>query len=351
MRRPTRKSPRKKRIITRSKRKVVYSAILLSVTLVISCVFLLVYSFSKFLNQSFVSALSAESGYYINQQTVTGLAYIVIDSFDRETVMVKKLTFIVFDKSNGKLVNYSVPVNLEYDISGKYSVENLSKMFALGSMASGSVGDGITTTVNTVKKLFGFGVDRYLVVDEKHSEVFDELLGNGSFLDLIKLKDLGFIREHFKTDMTLQEFYSLFNFIKGLPEDRLFTKEISTNDLTDSTNIDADLRDITLESNIAKENKSIAILNGTELSGIATVASRIVANLGGRVVSIGNSSRTYSESVLITDDPSSLTTAQLVRVFGITKIVSKTDPMAAEKETDRSDIAVIMGFDTASLLY
>ena len=73
--------------------------------------------------------------------------------------------------------------------------------------------------------------------------------------------------------------------------------------------------------------------------------------MGGRVVALGNADRTYSTSIIVADDPDSETCKLLSRVFNIKNVVAKSENSIQEHEVDRSDIVVIMGFDTTEELY
>jgi hypothetical protein len=305
------------------------------------------------LNKSFASALGSEGDNYstISDQFPT-LVYAVVKDLKSDPLILTDLKYLVFDRSNKKVLIYTIPVEYKFDVAGKYGEEELSKVLALGALNSGHpLEDGTKVLKNTVLKIFGFKVDKFLIADPDSRNLFDDLLGNGSFLDLLKLKDFMKVGDEFKTDLTLEEFYSLFTFVESIPNDRLMNKTLVPEDLTDSTTLDASFEDIGLDSDLSRESKSIAVLNGTGVPGIAYLGARIVKNMGGRVVALGNTDKTYSASVIVTDDPNSQTCRFLSRVFGVKNIVDKAGNYVQEHEVDRSDIVVVMGFDTTEKLY
>jgi len=310
----------------------------------LASIFLGTLGFIRYLNKGFTSALSGSSDYSILGDKFPTLSYIVVDKLDSDPVIVKRLVYIVFDREGNKVTNYVIPVNLKVDLAGKYGVEEISKAFALGSLNSEDpLKDGVNVINNTLFRLVSFKVDKYLLVDEGKSPLFDELLGNGSFLDIFKLRQVVESREHFRTNLNVNEFYYLFNFIKSLPDDRLFSKDYES--------FEADVDDLSSVMPMVSEGKNIAVLNGSDVSGIAGFGARVVANLGGRVVAVGNSDKPYSASMIIADDPNSVSCLTLSRVFGIKQVFKKGQTNVSEHELDRSDIVVILGFDTSSELY
>jgi hypothetical protein len=351
--RSARKNQNKKRLINRGNRKVIYRVTIIALLSLVSAFFLTGLAAYRYLNKSFASALgSGDLRYSIDTEQFPTLVYAAVKNVNTDPLIITDLKYLIFDRVNKRVLSYSVPVDLKTDIAGKYGEEELSKTIALGAMNSPDpLMSGTGLLKNTLLKIFGFKIDKFLLVSEDQRPLFDELLGNGSFLDLFRLSEVLKIRQYFKTDLTLEEFYNLFSLIKSIPNDRLISKTLSAGDLVDYSGIDASYEDIGLNSYVAAESKSIAILNGTETPGIASLGARVVNNIGGRIVALGNADKTYSASMIITDDPNSQTCLFLSRVFNITNIVPKTGNSTQEHEVDRSDIVVIIGFDTSEGLY
>jgi hypothetical protein len=350
-RRPARKNQNKKKLINRGNRK--HRVTIIALLFFVSASFLTVFFGYRYLNRSFASALTGEASQYnIEAEQFPTLAYVVVENINSDRVIITGLKFLIFDKVNNKVLVYNIPVDQKIDVAGKYGEEEISKIIALGGLNSPDpLENGTRVLENTLLKIFGFKVDKFLIVSKAQSGLFDELLGNGSFLDLIRLKDVLKVKQYFKTDLSLEEFYNLFSFIKSIPNDRLWTKTLSAGDFTDPSAIDSSYEDITLNSYIASESKNISVLNGSETVGIATLGARVVNNIGGRIVALGNADKTYSTSMIVTDDPNSRTSLFLSRVFNISKVVAKTGNGSQEHEIDRSDIVIIIGFDTSDGLY
>jgi len=352
-RRSAHKIQKKKKVINRGNKKVIYRTLIAFSLFFVSIVFLSSFLMYQRLNSSFALASDYKNTDYsvISDQFPT-LVYAVVDDLKTNPLIIKDLKYLIFDRSNKKVLVYTIPAEYKFDIAGKYGVEEISKVLALGALNSQNpLEDGSKVLKNSILKIFGFKVDRFLLASKNSRALFDDLLGNGSFLDLLRLRDFLEVHDEFKTDLSLEEFYSLFTFVKSIPNDRLIARTLSQNDFEDSTVIDSSYEDISLNSYLSSESKSISVLNGTDISGVASLGARVVKNMGGRVVALGNSDRTYSEGVLVCDDLNSETCKFLRRVFNINKVVEKSENYVQEHEVDRSDIVVILGFDTSGELY
>jgi hypothetical protein len=156
------------------------------------------------------------------------------------------------------------------------------------------------------------------------------------------------LQDKTRTNMTLRDFYKYHQFLSSVPRDRNFVKTLDQSYLDNPNLIDQELLDISIESPLNTEKLSIAVLNGTDVLGTATLCSRTIKNLGGRVVAVSNTEEKLEESIVVTDMPNSASTALMQEVFGIEKVLSKADfTLLDQEELDRSDIVVIIGFDIA----
>lgn len=279
----------------------------------ISVLFILGLGFYKKITQNFASASSPNSC-SIRDSDIYTLLYMSDDAY----------YFNFFDTHNKKIISYSLPLNTVLDVPGKYGEEELSKLLALGKLNNEN--DEMQLVKRGFSKLFGYKVDKYIVSGHKMT------LGIDDFYKDIK-----------KTNVSMSDAYYMFSFIKSLPSDGIIKREFSNS-------IDNDIRDLTFDSRVALERKSVAVLNGTDMSGLASYASRVVMNLGGRVVSAGNSQVPYEETMLIVDDPESETVTEMVQSFNIKKVIRKSQSEINENEIDRADIVLILGLDMQDAL-
>lgn len=341
-----------KSVVNRSTRRKVYKVALVSSVFFVSLLFLFSYGFYRYLNQNFASALT-NSSYSLSEDNMPTMSFIIAEDLKSDPVVVKKVNFIIFDKTDKKVSIYNIPTDRGYSIPGKYGSEQFSKIFALGGMNSDNKLLAGSRAVNrALFKLFGFKVDKFLLVDSSHEEFFDKLFHNGGLLNLVNIKDISGLGDSLVTDIDLREFYKLTSFVYSLPEDRVIDEVNGPNCFCNTQEFDDYIRESTYESDISKEKKNIAILNGTNYSGLASFGARVVSNIGGRVVAVDNTDKFYDQSVIITDDINSKTAAFLSRVFNISTIIPKEESHSfIETEIDRSDVSVIFGFDTSGDLY
>ncbi len=317
-----------------------------------SLVFLSAYGVYQRVNQNFASADSSKSFLPIDNH-FPAFSYVVVDSLKSDPIKIEKVAFVILDKDSQKLISYNIPLDLVVEVPGKYSTEEFSKILALGGLNATDKLQGGTDLLNlTMLRMFGFRSEGFLLVDSSMKKDFDDLFSKGNSLFSFDLQKLLNLRGSFKTDIQLKTFYDMNIFISSLPSDRFIQKDVSLSYLQDTQSIDDVLRDITMSSPISVEKKSIAILNGSDVSNFAYLGARIVKNAGGRVVAIGNASQKYDKTTLVVDDINSDTARNLVHIFGISNVVEKEDATdIKEQEVDRSDVVLILGFDLANVLY
>ena len=124
--RPARKNLKKKKLISRGNRKLLYRVTAVVLLLVVSTVFLGAVSTFRQLTKSFASALgNADTSYNIDTEQFSSLVYAVVENITGDPIKVVELKYLIFDKANNKTLIYGVPVNLKYDISGKFGEEEL----------------------------------------------------------------------------------------------------------------------------------------------------------------------------------------------------------------------------------
>lgn len=316
---------------------------------IISITFLSLFVFYKKLNENFVSAES----YGTYNSDITSFSYIVVDSFKSDPIQLKKLNFIVLDKNSNKTLIFDIPLDVEFNLPGKYSDMSLNKTFALGALNSeDKLKGGVELLNTTLFKIFGISVDNYILVEDNLSTDVNQLLYEGK--SIFPFGGLGItrMRNSFDTNFSFKSFYQTQKFLSSVEKESFIKTNLSKEQITNTFFIDGIFEDISLSSAIASEKKTVSVLNGTDFQGIATLGSRVIKNRGGRVVSIENALDKYTNSVLIVDSPDSKTVSYIKKAFNIDKVYTKEEaPFVKESSVDRSDITLILGFDLASKIY
>ena len=347
------RSHRRTRVSSRNKSGL-YKAVIAGLVFTFSVGFLAIYSINRYLNQTFASAYSSsETSKDTFLDEITAVSYIVVDDIKADPINVTSVNFYIFDKDSKKITNYVVPLNLKLDAGESFGEEEFSKIFALGQMnAKEPVMGGLSAVNKSLFKLFGLKPSRYILVSVNESDFLESFFNGSSYLKLLGISEITQLKNSLVTNLTLREFYKLIDFRKSLPDDRMSKVAPTADFYKDLTQIDDVIKDMTYDSPVAQEKKNIAVLNGTGKAGIALFGSRLVSNLGGRVVAINNTQTTYDKSVVITDDLESETAHVLANIFGISEIISKESARNfSENEIFRSDITIIIGFDILNNLY
>jgi len=306
------------------------------------------YLFYKKITQEFASAFSTSSRDLLSKDLFTS-AFVVVDNFDAEPLLVKELSLYVFDKSTLKTIVYEIPADIVIDAPGRFSEEPLCNILALGTLDNGDVVEGGQIMAQSIFKLFAFPVDRYILV-ESEAENAVKSLYNGR-LSFSSNTDFLLLKEMISTDHSLRELFDIYKFTSSLPQDRIFSTQIGETYLNNPSLLDEELMDLTFDLVLSKEKKSIAVLNGTDQPGVASFGTRVIRNFGGRVVATGNTKENYENSILIVDDATSESTRIISEIFGVKNIILYSDIKGfSESEVSRSDITIILGLDFAGSL-
>ncbi len=320
------------------KRVLIYSICFIFIcTLLIGKVF-----FGKF-----VSALSPQSNIPLSEDFFA-FSYVQVDNILSADAEPTNINYVFVDRPGRKVIRYTIPTDLQIDVPGNLGVEKYGSLFRIATLQEKN---NISLTNLTLFKTFGYAVPRYIYVDTAVVPAIDQAFWQGSVVDSLWHMQLYSKDNLLQTNFSIPELYSLLTFISGLPEDRIIQKEFIQNYIDQPSLVDEDILDTTFRSQISVENKSIAVLNGTPVSGTASFVSRVVQNMGGRVIAVENAKNTYETSTIIASDLQSSTVANLSQTFGINKIITPQEAgYIDEYSIDRADVTVILGFDVVNTL-
>jgi len=351
---PRLSASRKKRKVKRRENylwKKIARFSLIFVVFLLSFAFLTSYSVYKIITQKDVDA-SGYSNLDLNSNYLPTMSFIVVDSFENDPVKLEKVEYFVIDRQNKKVLVFNVPLDLEIDVAGNYSTEEFSKTFALGGLTKeDKLFGGVALVEKTLFRIFGYKPYNYILIEKDILKAFEKFLHEGDIPPLTSINALYNLKDLVKSDLSVGEYYDLYKFLNSLPSDRFIKNEVTRSHIDNYKIFNDMFYDLTITSVVAQEKKNIAVLNGTNISGLASFGSRVVENIGGRVVSSDNSLEHWEDSVLIVDDPNSETVRYLVHTFGIQTVINKEDALEyRDSEIERADITIIIGFDIGSSL-
>lgn len=235
---------------------------------------------------------------------------------------------------------------------------------------SGKTPIGAILLRETISMTFGVPADGYMIVSEKlastpFEEVIEEVRKN-------PFAGLKLVRES-KTDLSSLEFLKFWWGVRGVRSDKFKIIDLEQSPITqsdllqdgsralivDQAKLDQFVQNQLEDSEINKEGLNIGIFNSTKIPGLAEKASRIVTNLGGRVVFTANLNEKAAKSMVL--GKASVSKNRLAEIFapdcvenkGFLNIFGRKDSGKCNFESlsfdpQRADINIILGEDYAT---
>lgn len=334
----------------RKKKSVFSRYALVGLVCLFSLAFLGSYFFYLKINSQFAHADSLNYGSKTLMEYPI-LTYINFEGFDIPNPKIKEIKVLIFDKNAHKIVTYQIPINLIVDVPGVYGSEELSKVFSLATLNNNLDIQGGVEAINLVIfRMFGLKPEKYILDSQNVMEPF---FTNGNYVPIVKLALDSSLKKMVYTNLTLKDLFTIGNFVSSLNKDRLVLRNLPYTYLENRPEIDEDIQDITYSSSLAVENFSIAVFNGSDLSGIAGFCSRVIKNMGGRVVSVGNTQKTYEQSYIVSQNPNSESVKFLAQTFEIRaeNIISPTNTLLQNEDLiSRADVVLLIGLDLKPLV-
>jgi len=213
--------------------------------------------------------------------------------------------------------------------------------------------NGMNLLQSALSLSFGIPIDGYIILQTNNSREVFELIRKNIFnaFSLINVE----------SNLSRLELLKLAWVVKDVRGDKIKYIDLSQTDLTkskllpdgsrvlgiDSSQSDRVFQRDFIDQQIVNEGLTIAVLNGTKTPGVANFASRLVTNMGGRVI-ISSSAETEYKNTLVFGTQSK-TLNRLYQIFApncIPNWLSFTSTrcnMVAEDSA--ADITVILGAD------
>jgi hypothetical protein len=127
----------------------------------------------------------------------------------------------------------------------------------------------------------------------------------------------------------------LYLFIKSLPTNGYSEESIAASD--SEVKIDKLVQKLLIDSAIVNEQKSIEIVNGTNVDGVGKRMERILRNSGSNVVAVSTTQKTEKRSTIYAYGEDSYTLKKLHRVFKYPIVITQMREIA--------DIKIVIGID------
>jgi len=255
-----------------------------------------------------------------------------------------------FSVKKQKLVLVSLPSELMVETYGGYGSYPVTSIWDLYRKEKKSAFSGCQETI--LRNLAVYA-DGYFYFGE------EELLKE-EFLKAVKTGKFGFFRFlqlHFKkdgsllTNFSMLDYYRLMSGLKklgphqieviNLSQKVLRKKHLADGSLSytfDKEVLDSFLAEYFLDVGLVNEDLRIAVLNATGKKGLAQIASRIITNMGGKVIFSGNYGKRRKNSEIKAEKEtwSSYTFIKIAKVFRFDR---------TEAKSAKGDIEIILGED------
>jgi hypothetical protein len=114
-----------------------------------------------------------------------------------------------------------------------------------------------------------------------------------------------------------------------------------------TVSLDIFIRQYLSDESFSSEGKEVTILNGTDVPGLTQDASRLVTNLGGTVISVGNTTSPQKTSSMIikkSEDKETVTAKRLAEIFA-PNCIKGCESNDTSVTDSRADIIIILGED------
>lgn len=271
------------------------------------------------------------------------------------------LSFIYPEKS---LTLFKIPENTYLNLPFSFGRWPVRSVYSLGQGENPPVGAALLK--DTLSLNLGLPVQGYLILPEE--DLFLSLLDK-------KQGDIFTSLDFFqtvKTDLSFRETVQFLTTLRGIRQDKVNRVDLSSSSLTsfssladgskvlgiNQAKLDKFVQDKLADNKIEEEGLTIGIFNTTEHIGLGEKASRVINNLGGRVIFTANLPDKFEKTVVL--GKRSYTQKRLSEIFAATcvdqercvKIVCQTLFLGKKcqledlaEELSRAEVSVFLGED------
>lgn len=198
---------------------------------------------------------------------------------------VKKVNLVTYDKKNRRVSSFELNKSIE--------IENKGSSYKLSELLVANKGSKPEKINKILEYNLGTNLAFTYITSSDESNLIEKVvLGNGSIYDLYLLKGMD--------NISLRDLYFIYSFAGSI--DSKDKREFKVNTLSE---FDKEIKDVYIDSELGLHSPAITIINSTDTNGLGKKYTRIVTNLGGRVVDTGNGDEVLKESVIIYKENSS----------------------------------------------
>lgn len=229
------------------------------------------------------------------------------------------------------LKTISVLAQSKFDGVNRFTISVLSdKNLKVVSFSPSTRSISVLKLDGEVKKL---NISRFLGIPIDGFVKASFLETNGEVASLMSGIFFGY--NDIKTNLNLVDIFRLYLLGRTTPLNNIAASHISIS--FESVKIDKIVAKLFNDEEIEKENKSVAIINTTSVTGLGGRLARLITNMGGNVIQVSTENNSQEKSIIFYNGKKTHTVDKLSKTLGF---------LASEMNKQSiADITIVIGFD------
>ncbi len=285
----------------------------------------------------------------------TESSYNLLYAVQTDQKKLSSISFINLQPRQKEITILHISDNVYVDVPKGYGEWTIGSVFPLGQEDGGR---GTALLRLSLARLVGLPVDG-IIIKEGSADTAEDIVSSFRKNQLAFLGLAGSI----KSNVSTWELFTLGKFISSVRSDKVISLDLAKSTITeskllpdssrvlgiDTIQLDSFIRNNLSDAAFIDENATIAVLNATNHPGLAQYASRMITNMGGTVVFMGNTESLQGKS-LVVDISGDLGSAQITkkRLEEIFAPWCQKDPCGSNDPkvvNSRAQIVIVLGED------
>lgn len=285
-------------------------------------------------------------------QQPLNLLWLEVEESEGEAVPLANLSVISLNPTSDHLTVFTLSLNYTINLSASLAGgleqgdHQLHTVYGAGNLMEPK--QGVELAAKAASYLLGVSIDGYLVVESSGLQQLGEHLGESDLKGYFTIGNvtqlprvLLLARRYLRTNLSLGELARVVYFLCRVRSDRVKVIELDGDILADPGTVDTIVAPLVQDEGLVSERLKVQVLNGTVKPGLATFVARVVRNMGGEVIRVGNYERQdLTKGFLILNESGSYTAKRLARMFGV---VDSHPPRSSVEK--RADITIVLGLE------
>lgn len=256
------------------------------------------------------------------------------------------------DPVNNRGVVFDIPTDVDIDfLSVNDEKNNISGLYGVGNLYEDT--RGIKILYNFVKGQFSILPNAYIIYDAKSKEDFKRFgididinnLGDSiKYSYFLKVSNLfDFSRKDVLSDLSSIEMVKIIGDTKNITPSSYKYIKLEKHHILNPYDFDSVWQDNTYYLDIDNERHTVTILNSTSTPGLANWGARVVKNVKGGVLEVGNHQDILNENIIYSSLDDSKLLNYLIEFYNVQSVKPSSDYTENPFLAKRSDILLVLG--------